>query len=195
MSPTTIQAENAILVLVDVQPWFLDRMHGDADAYQRKLEQLLLVAEWYQLPVIATVEEPLDRKGRLPEGLQRVFPDDGVVLPKQTYDLCGEPAIRSALTDMGRSQVIVAGGETDVCVLESVLGLLSKTYGVFLLEDCLYSSTVDVDAALFRMRSAGAIPLTYKTLFYELCVTDDPDRWSAERRRAEGRGWVQPEEL
>ena len=85
-----------------------------------------------------------------------------------------------------RRQLLVAGGETDVCVLQSVLSLLERGYQVFLLEDCLFSSEPHTAPAVARMRAAGAVPCTLKTAYYELmrsvAVLDDP--------AAAGPGWA-----
>lgn len=195
MTVPRIDPDCAAIILIDVQPWFLDRMYGDSTGLVNRLEQLLLVAEWFHLPVLATLEEPTERKGTLPDALDRVFPQTGLRMTKTHYDLCEEPPIRDAITTLKRDQYIVAGGETDVCVLLSVLGLLREDRQVFLLEDCLFSSATNIEPAVHRMRDAGAIPLTYKTLFYELCRDDEPQTWEQERAHAEERGWVSPEEL
>lgn len=195
MTARCIDRTNAAIVLIDVQPWFLERMHGDSEPLLVRLEQLLLVAEWFELPVLAVLEEPIDRKGELPERLQKFFPEIGQLHRKQTYDLTAESEIAETLRQIDRRQWIVAGGETDVCVLASVLGLLRAGHEVFLLEDCLYSSAANVEQAVYRMRNSGAIPCTYKTLFYELCGTDDPQRWASQQKAAEDRGWVPPESL
>jgi hypothetical protein len=63
-----------------------------------------------------------------------------------------------------------------VCVLQSCLGLLSLGYEVFLVEELLFSSSRNVEAAMARMEAAGAIFLTYKTLFYELLERVDDSR-------------------
>jgi hypothetical protein len=62
----------------------------------------------------------------------------------------------------------VAGCETDVCVLQSCLGLLDLGYEVYVVEDLLFSSSRNVDAAMARMKAEGAVFLTYKSLYYEL---------------------------
>ena len=72
------------------------------------------------------------------------------------------------LEALGKTQVIVAGCETDVCVLQSCLGLVDLGYEVFVVEDLVFSSARNVAAALARMNAAGAVFLTYKTLYYEL---------------------------
>jgi len=133
-----------------------------------RLEFLLGMATVYGLPVVCTFEQPVENKGWLPERLERYLPEGSLRLTKNTFDCCGEPSIATALAGLGNKQLAVAGGETDVCVLQSVLGLLGAGYEVFLLEDALFSSEPNVGPALRRMEQAGAIPSTVKTLNYEL---------------------------
>ena len=62
----------------------------------------------------------------------------------------------------------MAGCETDVCVLQSCLGLLSLGYEVYVAEELLISSSRNVDSAIAKMKAEGATFLTYKSLYYEL---------------------------
>ena len=187
-------ADTAV-VLIDVQPRFVDGMHGDAEPVLARLEQLLIICEWFELPALATFEEPVAEKGRLPDRLESKWPAGGTTFNKRSYGLTGEPEIVSALEQIGRRRLIVAGAETDVCVLQSVLGLIGLGYEVFLLEDCVFSSEPHTDPAVTRMRSAGAIPCTYKMLFYELLQTADPLAWQDQQARATQHGFVAPESL
>jgi nicotinamidase-related amidase len=163
-----VDPNQAILLLIDVQPLFLEVMAGDREPVLVRLEHLLKLAEWFGVPVLATFEHPTEVKGWLPERLAGVFPPDGRRPVKQSFDLTAEPVIREELLAQPRRQALVAGAETDVCVLQSVLGLLRLGFRVFLLEDCLFTSEPHPDPALRRMERAGAVPMTYKTLHYEL---------------------------
>jgi nicotinamidase-related amidase len=172
---------NLAVLVIDVQPYFLE-VAFPADAAGResllvRLEQLLLLADWYDLPTLATFEHPVDRNGRLPPRLARVFPAAGQQFVKRTYDCCREPAIREALEGLPADQIAVAGAETDVCVLQSVLGLLQMGRQVFLLEDCLFTTEPQPAPALRRMIAAGALPTTFKSLAYELGVSVDHTPW------------------
>ena len=187
-------ADTAV-VLIDVQPRFVDGMHGDAEPVLARLEQLLIICEWFELPALATFEEPVAEKGRLPDRLESKWPAGGTTFNKRSYGLTGAPEIVSALEQIGRRRLVGAGAETDVCVLQSVLGLIGLGYEVFLLEDCVFSSEPPPDPAVTRMRSAGAIPCTYKMLFYELLQTDDPLAWQDQQARATLHGFVAPESL
>jgi len=165
------------LLLIDAQPLFWDEMEGRVEPVMARIEQLLLLATWLELPLIATFEHPLERKGTLPERLEQLFPDHGQRLVKRTYDCCAEPSIREAIEALEVQQFAVCGAETDVCVLQSVLGLLKMGYQVFLLEDCLFTSEPNPQPAIQRMSQAGAIPCTYKTLAYELARSVDQTPW------------------
>ena len=168
-SSLTARADDLAIVVIDVQPFFLNGwMAGPTEPLLARLEYLLGLATVFDLPCLATFEEPTAETGWLPDRLERFFPAHGQRHTKRTFDCCGEPPIVAALAGMGRSQIAVAGGETDVCVLQSVLGLIGAGYQVFLLEDALFSSEPQVGPAIRRMEVAGAVPSTVKTLSYEL---------------------------
>lgn len=162
-----LHADTAIL-LVDAQTTFLDAMHGSPGPVLIRLERLLKFAQLLELPVIATVERPVADKGGLPAPLREAMPDNAATFEKSTFDAMSETTIRAAVGSTGRRHIAVAGAETDVCVLLTVLALRAEGYDVFLLRDCVCSSTQDVDPALERMGGAGAIPTTLKTFCYEL---------------------------
>ena len=195
MAELKLNPHELAVLLIDVQPFFVGQMVEPQEPVLIRLEQLLIMSNWFQLPVLATCEEPVDRKGELIERLQTKFPSHGQVHRKQTYDLCGEPDILQALKALGRQQLIITGTETDVCVLQSVLGLLAHGYQVFIVEDCLFSSSSTTEAAVYRMRQAGAIPLTYKSLHYELLKTENSEQWQAGHEAALASGLLDVELL
>lgn len=163
-----IDRDNVAIILIDVQPFFVDIMSGSREPVMERLEQLLLLAEWTKIPLIATFEHPTEQNGWLPERLEKVFPKHGERFVKRKFCLCREPEIRSKLEELNIKQVVLAGCETDVCVLQSALGLLEMGYQVFLLEDSVFTNESHPEPALKRMYQAGVIPSTYKTFFYEL---------------------------
>ena len=160
------------VVMIDAQPGFFLKVAGDDVPLPviARWEKLLVVARCLELPTLATFEEP-DRNGWLHEACERAWPVHGLRYVKRTFDCCREPEIAAALVEIQRAQLLVAGTETDVCVLQSVLSMLERGHEVFLLEDCLASSEPHTRPALARMYAAGAIPCTLKTAYYELMKT------------------------
>lgn len=165
----TVRKDDLAILVIDVQPYFLEGwMDGAVEPLLARLEFLLGIATVYGLPTVCTFEQPVERKGWLPERLEPFLPERAIRVTKNTFNCCAEPGILEMIGPLGKRQIAVAGGETDVCVLQSVLGLLNAGFEVFLLEDALFSSESNVGPAVRRMEQAGAIPSTVKTLNYEL---------------------------
>jgi nicotinamidase-related amidase len=177
MSPPVLSSETALLLLVDVQEAFLENMRRDRGPLLSRMKQLLLYADIFDLPLIATFEFPLEKKGEVPGELHDCFPNHAKRYVKKHFNACLEEDFLDLLKAEGRGQIVVAGSETDVCVLLTCLGLKGEGYEVFLLEDLLFSSTDKVGVALERMHRSGIIPLTLKTLFYELTRCVDKACW------------------
>ena len=195
--PARVRADDVAIVVIDVQPYFLDGwMVGATEPLLARIGSLFGLATVHDLPCVATFEEPVARKGWLPERLEPLFPAHGERHRKETFGCCSQPGIVEALERIGRRQVAVAGGETDVCVLQSVLGLLARGHEVFLLEDALFSSEPSVGPALRRMEAAGAVPSTVKTLSYELRHTVAvPSPAARLRDLRPDVAWAEPEDL
>jgi hypothetical protein len=179
-----IDSSNIGLLLIDVQPTFLDFAFPDQSVGRESLlvryEHLLMLADWMDLPLIATFEKPVSENGELPERLESVFPAKGQRFVKNYFGCTSEDEIRSAIEGLPIQQIAVAGAETDVCILQSVLGLLQMGYQVFLLEDCMFTSEPQPAPALRRMYQAGAIPCTLKSMAYELVECVDNIAWYPE---------------
>ena len=100
--------------------------------------------------------------------------------------LTREKTIRDHLARLKKTQAIVAGCETDVCVLQSCLGLLELGYEVYVVEDLLFSSARNVEPALVRMRAEGAVLPTYKSLYYEMIAAVEGGRHATKMLAALG---------
>jgi nicotinamidase-related amidase len=155
--------------IIDVQDFFLSQL-GSRAARTRMETNIVNFARllaYFRIPIVATLERPVHGKGSLPDALKRQL-GEAKLFEKDFFDLTKEKKIRDHLARLKKKQIVVAGCETDVCVLQSCLGLLDLGYDVFVVEDLLFSSARNVDAAIARMKAAGAVFLTYKTLYYEL---------------------------
>jgi nicotinamidase-related amidase len=70
----------------------------------------------------------------------------------------------------GRDQIVVAGMEAHVCVMQTVLGIAANGFEVFVVADAVGSRGVrqeDRRCALERMRSAGCTPVGTETALFE----------------------------
>ena len=98
---------------------------------------------------------------RLAPGMVDLVPDLAPFSPpaesidKDVYSPWLSPALEASLKRRGAEAVIVSGGETDVCVLATVLGAVDRGYRVVVADDALCSSsdeTHDALIAVYRSR-------------------------------------------
>jgi nicotinamidase-related amidase len=163
--------------IIDVQPFFLAQLDKPLQSrIKANTANLVRLLDHFHIPIVVTLEQPVGRKGTLPREIGRRLGNSAQTFEKEFYDLTKEKPIRDHLRRLKKKQVIVAGCETDVCVLQSCLGLRGLGHDVFLVEETLFSSSRDIDAAVARLEAAGAVFVTYKMLYYELMASVDSDR-------------------
>src|SRR3984893_11600483 len=163
--------------IIDVQEFFLSQVGGRLrPKIETNTKNFARLLGYFRVPIVVTLERPVEQKGSLPKAICNHLDDLADTFEKDFFDLTKEKTIRDHLGHLKKKQVIVAGCETDVCILQSCLGLLGLGYEVYVVEELLFSSSRNVDSATARMQAAGAIFLTYKSLYYELIETVDGNR-------------------
>jgi nicotinamidase-related amidase len=161
-------------VIVDVQGFFLSQAPKRArSAIRTNITNFARLLGYFGIPMVVTMERPVHVKGSLPKEIARHLGDFAQTFEKDFFDLTREKKIRDHIVHLKKTQAIVAGCETDVCVLQSCLGLLGLGYEVYVVEELLFSSARNVEAAIARMKAEGAVFLSYKSLFYELIEAVD----------------------
>jgi nicotinamidase-related amidase len=126
-------------VIIDVQEFFLSqadkRLRSKIKTNTKNFARLL---GYFKVPIVITLERPVDQKGSLPKEIEKHLSDLAETFEKDFFDLTREKTIRDYLGRLKKKQVIVASCETDVCVLQSCLGLLSLGYEVYVVEELLF---------------------------------------------------------
>ncbi len=168
-----IVADQCCGLIVDVQGFFLSQLDARARAgVEANTANFVRLLGYFRIPLVVTLERPVEMKEGLPEEIAGELGalKSGLVatFEKDFFDLTKEPKIKSHLARLKKKQAIVAGCETDVCVLQSCLGLLDLGYEVYAIEELLFSSARDVAAAKARMQAEGVVFLSWKTLYFEL---------------------------
>jgi len=163
--------------IIDYQDYFLAQLEPRSRArLSRNMGSFARLLAYMRIPTIVTLERPVDRKGAVPAAVTATLGSAAKSFEKSFFDLTKEKPIRTYLKRLNKKQVVVAGCETDVCVLQSCLGLLDLGFNVFAVEELLFSSASHTDAAVERLKAAGVTFVSYKTLFFELteAVVDGP---------------------
>lgn len=145
------------VVAVDLQEHFVrDAMINPATpaALQATAEIFALAAQ-HQTPFFVTYERDNAPGYDMPGILRAALPPSHRAFFKTTYAATGLPPFVTALKDEGITHVVLAGAETDVCVMLTALGLRELGYEVFVAKDAVFSSELNVDYAWQRMKRAG----------------------------------------
>jgi hypothetical protein len=164
-----IVPEDCLGAIIDAQEFFLSQTSKRSSVnFRKNIKNFCRLLGYFKIPIIVTLERPVERKGLAPKEINENSGHLKVTFEKSFFDLTKEKEVRDYIGGLKRKQVIVTGCETDVCVLQSCVGLLNLGYEVWVVEELVFSSSRNVDAAIARMRAEGAMFLTYKTLYYEL---------------------------
>jgi len=101
-------------------------------------------------------------------------------IEKSSFSCCDEPRFSLELATSGKENVIIAGIESHVCVLQTVVDLARQGYQAVVVEDCISSRNPnDKLIAIERMRKEGAIITTYESILFELLRSSGGETFKA----------------
>ena len=83
------------------------------------------------------------------------------------FGLCGQASILEDVKESGRSEFVLVGLETDVCVAHSAIGLMEQDFRVAVIADATASPPPNHDFGIRRLSAAGAVITTVKGIYYE----------------------------
>ena len=157
-----LTAEGAVLLLIDLQERLMPVI-ADHETVVARAVRLAEAASLLDVPVRATEQHP---KGLGPTVPPLVgYPQ--AVLAKTAFSAAGDPGF-AELLPAGCGQVVVAGAEAHVCVLQTVLDLLAAGRRVALAADAIGSrDPADRAAAIDRARQHGAEIVTSEMVLFE----------------------------
>jgi hypothetical protein len=107
------------------------------------------------VPVFMTFEATKSGDHALPPSVAAALPATASQFIKTTFAATGQPQFAAALQGSGLHRFLVIGAETDVCVLQSVLGMRRAGYEVLAVQDALFTEEINTGPARRRMRQAG----------------------------------------
>lgn len=166
------------LVVIDVQERLAAAMDQDAmTALLRHCDILLQASHLLDVPVIFTEQYPKGLGNTVPS-LQNSLSRAGKI-EKTAFSSYAEPAFREQL-HTNRPQIVLAGMEAHICVLQTALQLQQNGYQVIVAEDAILSRNPDNKAnALLRLRQAGVIVSNTESIVFEWLGIAEGDAFKA----------------
>jgi len=162
-----ITPQHSLGLVIDIQDRLFPHI-DDHDGLARRTSILIQGLRALSVPIVVTEQYVKGLGSTIPLISEAL--GDYTPLEKMTFSCCGDNTIEGFVMGSGRHTMIVCGIEAHVCVLQSVIDLLSQGNTVIVVEDCISSRKVNDKAiAVERMRSAGAVITTYESILFELC--------------------------
>ncbi|HUU13441.1 MAG TPA: hydrolase [Terriglobia bacterium] len=159
---------SSALVVLDLQTKLVPAIF-EPERVIRNCQMLLKLAEVLKMPVVLT--------SHYTKGLGSIIPEIRQATPgiepleKTSFGCFGEPGFLPHLKDRAplANSLLVAGVESHICVMQTVLGALASGYLVHVAADATSSRTRENwQIGLDRMQRAGAVISSTEMMVYEL---------------------------
>jgi nicotinamidase-related amidase len=159
-----LRPDASVLVLVDYQPRLMPAIHDAAQVLARAVV-LARVAQILKVPVVATEENPAS----LGSTVEPVRALCARTIPKMYFDACADGLVEALhAVRPGCGDVLIAGCEAHVCLMQTALGLLRAGKRVWVVESaCGSRKPGDHAAAMRRLARSGATIVTHEMVIFE----------------------------
>ena len=170
-----LDVSRSIVVVVDLQGKLMEMIERPAMVTAATI-RLLKLAELFEVPVVLTEQYPRGLGGTRLE-VRDAF--DALTTPKRfmektSFGCCGDPGFEKLLHDLrpaldpSRRQIVMAGIEAHVCVMQTVLELIRHGSQVHLCWECVSGRGAEYRRhALERMAKAGAVLTNHESVAFE----------------------------
>jgi len=159
--------EDSILVVVDVQTGMLQAQPEKVvEKHVNNMLILITTARELGVPILVTEQYPGGIGATLPAVKDLV--GGARFLEKIIFSCTGAPGFLEALKDTGRSNVVLIGTETHICVALTALDLLAEGFSVHLPADGVISRfKEDWAGGISFMKGAGTVITRTETLVFQ----------------------------
>jgi nicotinamidase-related amidase len=151
-----LNASDSVFVLIDMQQRLTAAMPDFADSAIGNCKSLLTAADALAIPVIVTEQYPRGLGNTIAE-LNKLI-DSGSVIEKTHFSCAQVAEFVDKLNNTGRNQIVLAGLESHICILQTALDLSAQGFQVHVLEDAVCSRNDNHKInAIERMRQAVSL--------------------------------------
>lgn len=168
---------DAVLLVIDVQERFRDHI-VDFPIMVGHIRTLIEACSILSVPVLVTEQYSKGLGSTVGElrGLLGASP----VFEKSCFSVTGADGLAAHLASLGRSQIVVCGIETHVCVNQSVHHLMALGYQVHLVEEALGARIEhNKRIGLAKMYQSGAQPSSVEMALFEMLQQSGSDEFRA----------------
>jgi len=160
-----LDASRSLLLIIDIQDRLVPAIH-EAERVIERTQTLHSAASTLDLPVILSEQYPKGLGPTVPAIKESLGPHR--VFEKVHFSCAAAPGFQDLIAATGRTQIVLAGIEAHVCVLQTAIGLTALGVTPFVVADATSSRHPwQVDLALPRLRQAGVPVISTEMALFE----------------------------
>ncbi len=170
-----LDRKQAVLVVIDIQGKLATLMYQKEILFANVI-RMIHAARVLEIPIIWTEQLP-DKLGETAPQIKEALKGVDVVVKKH-FSCWPNEEFRDELKKLGRTQVLVTGIETHICVYRTVMDLLTANYNVQLVTDAV-SSRIEHNyhLAVEKMKDAGAVLTSVEMALFEMFHVAEGDQF------------------
>jgi len=169
MDKFKMNAADAVFLLIDFQSNLAVAMKKDVYSNcENNVNLIIASCETMKVPVIVT-EQYSKGLGNTVDPIRSSLKDHYKPIDKLSFSCWGDQTFQDTFKKLNKKYVMVAGIESHVCVLQSVIDLVAQGYYVHVISDAVCSRyKTDWKKALKLMRDAGAVITTTEIAVFQM---------------------------
>jgi nicotinamidase-related amidase len=170
-----LDVRRSIVLVIDLQGKLMEMIERPGLVVAGTI-RLIKLAGLFEVPVVMTEQYPRGLGATHPEvkaAFEALSTRKGL-LEKTSFGCCGDPGFEKLLCELRpgfkpeKRQVVVAGIEAHVCVMQTVIELLNRGSRVHLCWECISGRGAEYRRhALERMAQAGAVLTNHESVGFE----------------------------
>lgn len=173
-----IDRSTSNLIIIDIQEKLMPRVHVGKQVIEN-CSSLVKAAHLLKIPMVMT-EQYSKGLGLTVSDVSDPAEGQAQIIDKNSFSAMKEGLFHNYLTEMAsgeNAQLILAGVEAHICILQTALDLKAHGYEVFVVADAIGSrSEFSYKIALERMQANGVhLTTTEMVLFEWVGTSDNPD--------------------
>ncbi len=158
--------DNSLLLIIDVQERLVTAMDSPREVINC-CAKLVSVAKRLNIPFLITEQYPKGLGQTIVDVRQAAGPDAGY-FEKLEFSVMRNEKIAAAVKNSGKKQVVIAGVETHICVLQTAMELAEQGYAVFVVSNaCSSRENLQHAFALQRMARNGIDVVSSEMVIFE----------------------------
>lgn len=162
-----ILREEVVCLIIDIQEKLIKSINDYEDVV-KKTKALIRGLEILDVPLLVTQQYTAGLGDTISEIKDMFIPFK--YLEKASFSCMDDQLFEQKIKDINKREVVIAGIESHICVLQTAIDLKSKGFDPIVIVDAIGSrNPMDKEIALKRMEQEGIKLATVESILFEMC--------------------------